>query len=269
MAKKELSILIVNYNTSAFVKLSIFALEKLSSYPYHIYIMDNNSEKKDYESLKKHINNNENVSLFRNETNLTGSIAHGTALNELVTKVKTPYFSILDADATWLKKGWDKILLNKLDNKIKVIGTQASGNKPKDFPLMFAILFETETLIKLNIDFRPKDISLLQDTGWEIREKYLKAGFKGKYLDYLNTRTYKKGPFKKIIAGEYYLDNNYSQIFASHFGRGSSLGYAKYNRGFTRILYKIPFFGKHLLRRKGIYEKNKWIEICKTIINEQ
>jgi len=167
------------------------------------------------------------------------------------------------------KKRLDKILITQLDDKTKVIGTQAAGNKPKDFPLMFAILFETEPFIKMNIDFRPKDLKKIQDTGWELREKYLNAGYAGKNIEMLNTRTYKKGRFNSIIAGEYYLDNNYSQIFASHFGRGSSLGRAKYNKGYIRILYKMPFLGKYLLRKKGVFEKNKWIEICKTIINEQ
>lgn len=75
----------------------------------------------------------------RVRTNLTGSMAHGTALNALAKKVNTPYFSILDADATWLKKNWDQILIEEINNRVKVIGTQASGNKPKDFPLMFSL----------------------------------------------------------------------------------------------------------------------------------
>jgi len=39
-----------------------------------------------------------------------------------------------------LKKNWGQILIEKINNQVKAIGTQASGNKPKDFPLMFAIL---------------------------------------------------------------------------------------------------------------------------------
>jgi hypothetical protein len=268
--KAKTTILIVNYNSSEFINLSLYALKKLSSNDYLVYIMDNNSERQDYEKLKQFISEYDNINLWRKETDLTGSIAHGTALNELTKKVETPYFSILDADATWLKKDWDKILIKQLNEKVKCIGTQAPVGKSENFPLMFAILFETETFKKLNIDFRPEDIAKSQDTGWELREKYLKAGFQGKNIEYLNTRVYKKGNFKDLIGvGEYYLDKDYSQIFASHFGRGSSLGRAKYNKSKLKYLYKIPFIGSYLIKKKGLNEKNEWIAICKKIINEQ
>lgn len=263
------SILIVNYNSSDFIELSLYALKKLSRYPYKVLIGDNNSEKRDYENLISFSKKYDNIDIEKYETKLTGSIAHGTALNKLIHKVNTPYFSVLDADATWLVNGWDELLINELNEKVKAVGTQAPLKKAQNFPLMFAILFETETFRKLDIDFRPKKGNHRLDTGWELSEKYLNAGFTGKNLEYLNTRTYKKGPFQNIIAGEYYLNQNYNTIIASHFGRGSSLGKAKYNKSYKKIIYKIPYFGSIMLRKKGIKERNKWLKICKNIIDEQ
>ena len=62
----------------------------------------------------------------------------------------------------------------------------------------------------------------------------LKAGYIGKIFKAYNTRNYKKGPFKSLICAEFYLGDD--KIFASHFGRGSSLGIAKYD---SRLLKKM------------------------------
>jgi cellulose synthase/poly-beta-1,6-N-acetylglucosamine synthase-like glycosyltransferase len=263
-----LTIITVNFNSADFLANSLYCLKKLTKNKYKVYILDTGSNTKDFQKLKEITKNYNNISLERKNTGLKGSIAHGNALNYLVSKVNTPYFSILDADAIWLIKGWDKILISKINDKVKVIGTEAAGDKPRDFPLMYAIFFETETFRKLNIDFIPKDIAKLQDTGWELRKKYLKAGFQGKILGMKNTRIYKEGPFKNIICAEYYLDG-YSHIFASHFGRGSTLGAAKYIRTPKGFFYKISIIGKYFLQRRGEIEKQEWIRICKEIINSQ
>ena len=264
---KNLTILIVNYNSADFINLSLYALKKLTRNSYKVFILDNDSKIKDYEKLKSYTSKYKNIYLERMDTKLTGSMAHGTALNELIKKVSTPYFSILDADATWLKKDWDEILINKITDRTKVIGTQAPLQKSQDFPLMFAILFETETFKKLAIDFRPKDLTKNQDTGWEMREKYLSAGYQAINLTFKNTRTYKNGPFKNLSTiGEFYLENNYKNIFASHFGRGSN-PFAKQilfikKRYLRTILLPINYILWHI-------EKRGWIYICKKIINKQ
>lgn len=271
--RRELSVLIVNYNSSDFIAVSLYALYRLTSSQYEVFILDNGSDMKDYKRLNDYIREYNNIILERWDTKLSGSLAHGTALNYLTSKVDTPYFVILDADATFLIKDWDEILINCLDGKTKIIGTQApaGSKKPQDFPLMFAALFETDTFRKLHIDFRPKDISRFQDTGWELRYKYLSDGYRGKILEMKNTRTYKKGPFKDVICGEYYLEGN-PHIFATHFGRGSSLGVAKYSKGEgVNIFYRtrIPVISSMLRRWRGKREKERWIHICREIIESQ
>lgn len=265
---KKLSVLIVNFNSANFIELSLYALKKLTKNPYKVYVVDNGSKKKDYEKLQQICAKYDNILLERWETDLSGSIAHGTALNYLVKKVDTPYFSILDADATWLKKNWDEILIKKLKDKVKVIGTQASGNKPKDFPLMFAILFETKTFKKLNIDFRPKNLNKNEDTGHEVREKYFSAGYLGEIINMQNTREFHQGPFRSLIVAEYYLHRR-KKIFASHFGRGSTLGANKYMNTKQKLIYKIPLVGKLWLNNRGEKEKKEWTRICQGIIDEQ
>ena len=264
----KISILIVNYNSSDFVINTINCLNKITKNPYQILIADNNSNLKDYIKLEKESLKHKNIDLERLSTNKTGSLAHGEALNHLVKKVTTPYFSVLDADAIWLKKNWDEILIKKITDKIKIIGTQADGpTKPQDFPAIYGFLTETSTFKGLNINLEPKNIDNHQDTGWEMREKFLANGLNGEILFMKNTREFKKGPFAKLIGVCEYYDKN-GNLFISHFGRGSSLGSAKYRKSWKKYIYSIPKIGKWLIKNKGNKEKKKWISISKRIINK-
>jgi hypothetical protein len=242
-------------------------LSKLTKNPWQVFILDTGSTKRDFAELTKTAGNYNNVQIELSNQKLKGSLAHGTGLNALVKKVDTEYFSILDADAMWLLKDWDEVLISKLSDTCKVVGTQAmkGGPKPEDFPLMFAILFETKTFQKLNVDFRPKDLSQYQDTGWELREKYLRAGYKACLLESKSTRWYQDGPFRNVICEEYYL-SEYPHIVVSHFGRGSSLGAVKYR---NTILFDLPVIGRIAKLMKGISEKQRWLNICKAIIDAQ
>jgi len=188
----------------------------------------------------------------------------------LVKKIDTAYGAIFDGDCVFLIKNWDEILISKLNEKVKIIGTQASPGcpKPMDFPLMFAIFFETAVLKKINIDFRPKDLSKAQDSGWELREKYLKAGFQGELLIAKNTRSYKDGPFAELLGVDEYYLADYPQIFACHFGRGATSGSAKYKKG-TSFFYKIPFISRPLREMRGRKEIKKWVSICRKIVDKQ
>jgi len=196
------------------------------------------------------------------------SIDHATSLDFLTSKINTEYFAILDSDATFLIKDRDEILIKKIDKKYPLIWTQAPGKKHKDFPLMFAILIKTDIFKELDISFLPKNIEILQDTWREMREKYLSKWMKWKTIKYKNTRKFKNGPFYEIIwCGEYYL-NEIKYIFASHFGRWSTLGIHKYRSWIMRYFWYTPI-RKRILRKKGEKEKKKWISICRNIIDKQ
>jgi len=267
----SITICIVNYNSSDFILNTLYCLEKITKNDYKVIIRDNNSEIKDYLNLKNNLQKNSNVELYRiNNFNYKGSIAHGIALNDLINRIDTRYGVILDADCTFLYKNWDEVLINEINEEYPIIGTQApigkNSKKPKDFPLMFAILFDTRIMKKLQISFIPENPEEFRDTGFELREKYLKNDYKGKLLFFKNTRSFKLGPFNKIICAEYYLEGH-KRIFASHFGRGSSLGRKKYLNTKKRIFYIIPIVGSLLLKLKGKRDKKKWIKTCKKIID--
>lgn len=265
-----ISILIVNHNSFDFVKTSLYSLSKLTKNKYTVYIVDNSDKKNDYEELRRLTHKDKNIFVFRRNSNAKGSYSHAEALDFLTRKIKTKYFSILDADAIWLKKNWDEILIKKLSKKVKVIGSQAPLPKPQDFPLMFACLFETETFKKLHISFKPKSIITHKDTGFEMREKYLRAGLIGQNLIMKNTRFFHHGEFQNVICAEYYLEiGGRKELIASHFGRGSSLGVAKYMSNDRFILSKIPILNFLLAKKQGVLEKRGWINKCYEIINQQ
>ena len=119
-------------------------------------------------------------------------MAYGIAVNDLISKIDTKYGVILDSDCTFLYKNWDEILISEINEEYPIIGTQApvGSIKPQDFLYLFAFLFITDIMKRLKIDFRPKDIKKLEDTGFELRKKYLENGYKGKILLMRNTRNY-------------------------------------------------------------------------------
>ncbi len=271
-----ITIVITNFKSAEFILLSLQCLEILTKNAYKVLIRDNNSPIKDHLKLKKNILNYDNVELYRVEDVAElGSFAHGESLDDLVPRINTKYGVILDSDCVFLHPDWDEILISRLNDEYPIIGTQhiswderfTLGN---DFPLMHAILFKNDIMQQLKIKFLPKgdigDQLNFKDTGHELEEKYKANGYKGKLIAMKNTRTYKEGPFQKLVGvGEYYLDG-YNKIFASHFGRGSTLGMAKYYKGWKKKIYRIPIIGSFLLKSKGKKEKRKWIKICETII---
>src|SRR5262249_33067835 len=145
------------------------------------------------------------VTLYRVETPLVGSEAHGNALNEMVGRIATPYGAIIDADALFLLKDWDQLLIDRMNEQnVPIYGTQAGprGKKPPDFPMIFGVIFKTDIMQSLDVDFRPKDreINRFQDTGWEMRKRYLlEKNIKGGLLYNFNTRDHKRGPFATVV----------------------------------------------------------------------
>lgn len=246
--------------------MSLYGLAKLTENKYKVLICDNGSSYFDKEKLKRIASKCSNIELIFRKQSASGSMGHGEALNLLIKKIDTPYGVILDADAVFLKKGWDEILINQLDDKIKIIGAPPAKNpiKPTDFPSVYATLYATEIFKFLKIDMKPKDTKRGLDTGWEMREKFLENGYKCKVLDARNTREYKEGPFRDVICAEYYLPD-YDGIFSCHFGRGATLGAAKYSNH-SLSLPMVSYFTK---RVRGWKEKKRWLAICKEIIDRE
>lgn len=268
--KPLITILTVNYNTSDFVELMLYGFNRLTVSPYRVLICDNGSDEKNLLRLAMLCKKFENVHVIFRQQSQAGSVGHGEAMDLLVACVSTPYFMSMDADATPLKKNWDSYFFEKIDSKIKAIGTPSVKDsfKESDFPCVYAVLYETETYQKLECRFLPKEGEEAsgKDTGYVIRKNYLSAGFDGYVLEDRNTRYYKEGPYRDILCAEYYFPEVSSDIFFCHFGRGASDGVAKYKNGFV---IKLPLIGRMIKKYLGKCDRKKWIQRSYKIINDQ
>lgn len=289
---KDITICIVNYNASDFLINTLYCLEKITKNNYKVIIRDNNSTIEDYLNLKKKIKGYPNVKLYRvNNFNYTGSMAHGIALNELVSRIDTKFGVIMDPDFTFLHKHWDEILISKLNEKCPIIGTEAPFRPgplqiPRDFPIIHGILFDNDTIKKFKIDFRPDfdahGKETINDTGYQLREQLLKNGFYGKILENRNSSFYKLRYFKNIHCSEFYLKGNH-HIFGSHLKGGYLYGNYEYihykylNKSWRIIisnikewrsfLYITPILGNYLLKFKGRRDKKNWLKICRKVVD--
>lgn len=267
--KKLITIVTVNFNTSHFIELMLYSFEKLTKNSYKVIICDNGSKQKDILNLVDIVKKYENVDIVFRQQSSFGSIGHAEAMDLLISKVDTPYFVTMDSDAVFLKKNWDESLINRLTDTIKVIGTTLpptkDNNKPLDFPLVFAVMYETSTYKKLNPSFMPWDTKQdkSKDTGWQIRELYLENKYSSEVFSAKNTKFSQDTSFGDLYCAVYYLNKN---LIASHFGRGSTGGVAKYN---NKWWFKIPFISKGIRKYIGNEEKYEWIKKSKGIIDDQ
>ena len=264
-----LTIVTINYNSSDFIDNMLYTLKGLTYFNYKVLVCENGSNTREKQKIKKIIKKYKNTEIFFRQQQTPGSIGKAEALNILIDRINTPYGIIMDADAVFLKKDWDKILLDRFDDKIKIAGgVRGAVGYPTDFPDTYVTIFDTKVFKSLNIDMMPKKMTEGQDVGWEMYDKFTKAGYKAIGFELRNTRDCKKGPFNEVICKEYYIEG-IDYIFAVHFCRGSTLGASKYKRAWKKYFYMIPILGKYFLRRKGKKEKQKWINICKEITDKQ
>lgn len=278
----ELTILLTNYNTTDLIGVTLEALPKLTDRSYIVLINDNGSKPVEMNRLIKLAQRFPNVWVhFRTCEGEASSLAHGTALDTLMQHVRTRYTAVFDSDATVLLKHWDTLLISQLNGQDKIIGTPrleegmvVGTDLTAGFPYQFIVVFETAAFQALNISWKP-DISFLgprmtpeHDLAWEVQQKFQEAGHQGIVFLAKNTRHHRTGRFHELLGvAEYYLPD--SRLIGSHFGRGSSAGAAKYNAGWRKQFYRIPWLGSQLRKRRGDMDKQHWITICKKIISEQ
>lgn len=269
MAEPVITVLTVNYNTSDFIELMLYSLERLTVRPYRVIICDNGSKQADILKLVGIVQKNKCVELVFRQQGEIGSRAHGEALDILTDLADTEYTVIMDSDCVFLLKGWDERLISQLDDEVKIVGATSPVNRAGErqgggnFPLPFAVLFETAVYKGLGIRCVPADKIRGGDTCWEWQKKFTAGGFTGKTFISKSTRDYKQGPFGDLIGvEEYYTEDG--KLVASHFGRGSSLGEAKY---FKRL--KAPIVSRYIKRFYGKTEKHRWMSKCYRLIDNQ
>lgn len=259
----DLTIAVVNYNSADFILTSISLIERLTTSKWKMIICDNGSSHTDFVRVRNIVSRYDNITLIARTQTGHGSLGHGEALNILAGFIDTKYGAIMDADCLPLMFGWDSFLIRMLTDSVKIAGTPVAHNTPgtsqreKGFPLIFLSIFETQAFRSLDIDFRPRNISSGEDTGWELKEKFEANGFRGECLFGQNTRSYRDGKFSATICDEYYTDTTCKQLLCAHFGRGSNPRSGK---------YLGTFFGK---KRKFNDERSRWLDICTDIADRE
>jgi hypothetical protein len=262
--KSLFTVVTVNYNTSDFVRLMYEVMRDLANSPFVFMVCDNGSSRSDQDALKRYFAGNENADLlFRHQGDDKASFAHAKAMDLLLSKVTTKYAVVMDSDCVLLAKGWDDVLRATMQANV-VVGTSSpseyAGNRvgATTFPLPFAMVLDMDVFRELCVSFLPGDISRGEDTAWQLKHAYEQRALPFRIWDSYNTRTFLCGPFAGLEGvGEYYQDN---VLMASHFGRGSSCGIAKYFKGGPQNVI-FNFFR----RMKGIREKKVWMSICRDI----
>jgi glycosyltransferase involved in cell wall biosynthesis len=270
----DITILTVNYNTSHFIKLMIYSFCVLTKRKWKMIICDNGSKESDFAKLKEIISSHKNIELItRQQKNEQPSIAHGKAMDLLISKVDTPYFLLMDADCVFLRKFWDDDIIDQMQkDNLTLIGTPSVFNsyKPIDFPEVYATMFDTQKYKELGspslcpdevwANSNDKNNIEARDTGWLVRRECIKKGHNYYVFDAIYTKHnyIKSKNFSGIYCLEFFMRAT-DEIICSHFGRGSS-------QGAWKFADKKTFLPKAFLKRNQL---NNWIKKSKKIIAKQ
>ncbi len=265
--KERMSVIITNYNTHKFVDFLLQSLLELSSELPIVYIHDNGSTPSNFNNLKRVINKNKKLKIILVSTIDTAqaSFAHGNALDRSIRLVDTEYFCIFDSDCVPLCRGWDDILISKLESGLAVIGSPfwsgktATHTKYNDFPAQFFVLFRTSDYHKANTTCKAYD-RLERDTCMQWRKDFNAQGFKSLVFKAVSTRETNVASISPVICTCYYIDGT---LIGSHFGRGHEGGRPKYNGVHSKvkgqhIFYRLPLIRELLILIKANYEFIRW-----------
>ncbi len=121
MAKPELSIIIVSYNTVEITLGCIRSIIKsIKNIPYEIMIVDNASKDSSVAEIKKLSTNYSNIRLIINDKN----VGFGKANNQGVEKAQSEYILFLNSDIIILNNAVEKLLsyYKKNEDKINFLG---------------------------------------------------------------------------------------------------------------------------------------------------
>lgn len=254
----KLTILSVCYNSSNFIAENFKSAKKGAIGEFSYLIVDNGSKKSHIKRLNKLKKSNNNIDLiFSNNDHKFASYNHAMGVEKGLLIVKTKYCLILDSDTIFLKHGWDSTLLSFFKEKTAIVGFEATNRI--GFPQIMFSCIDVKIFKENKISCMPsfenkKECNPLNDTAHQWKK--LKKNYEIVTFPFKNTRDYNSPYFKNIVGIEEYYINN--ELFASHFGRGSSLGSAKY---FKKI--KLPNFIKKAF---GKYQISKWINKSKIIL---
>lgn len=119
--KPQISFITINYNSSSYTKELIKSIQKESSLPYEIIVVDNHSKKDDCKTIEEFCATQQNVKLIKNETNC--GFACGNMIG--VQYAQAEYLFFINND-TKLLNDVSKILKEYLDTHADIALATAS-----------------------------------------------------------------------------------------------------------------------------------------------
>jgi hypothetical protein len=194
-----------------FLKLLLHSIEATESGDFDLeYLIAINNNAVDIEKIKRIESKHLKVLYISppeqmyNGLNEDLSRSHGRSLDELVSGMTSKYGVICDVDVAFLSKNWDRKIVNLLSpNKIISGSTyrrsvrNGSIYKYSNFPCVFMSVFLVEQIQSLNISYvptlekltvddsnvhiygEPSGREIMLDTGYQIPEKIISAGYSG------------------------------------------------------------------------------------------
>ena len=168
---------------------------------------------------------------------------HAECIGEILEKMDSRYGLIIDCDMAFLMKDWDLKFIEKLKDKVIVLGApyHKTAKKYQNFPTVMSFFFDVKEMKKLEIDFsgsgddaaevaseresflvqQPVGMTIVHDVGFQMPIKVRGAGLDGYALEHLKDPTRDAGS-KFFLPGmrgdEYQIDGC---PVMTHVGRSS------------------------------------------------
>lgn len=184
------------------------------------------------------------VKFVERHSSLALSAGHADALDLLLENIDSNFAVFVDSDVAFLKKGWDVLLFERLNDNVVMIGSEyhPSDGKTLKRPNVIACAFRADIMKKLSVKFTPslktvminKDNhgffgrnigeTVFLDTGCDMLSTLISAGYKTEVLSIASPRYQDTHSNLKFLSttdrGEEYLLEN--DVVCTHIGRSIS-----------------------------------------------
>lgn len=202
-----ISIITVNWNSYDFLYLLVESLERFSSIPYELIVIDNSED-------RLRVNDNHVYQFL-----MPKNIGHGRGLNNGVAKAqemfpRNPYVMFLDVDCHFVSYGWEFPLIKSMQ-KFDLVGGRGVRSKP----IRPACMFMKKELAKYDwADSTGYRGNRVTPEGYDVAIKaYYKIQADGFNVGFIEPT---KSQYATLNGEEYVLDN---QRICYHHWHGSCL----------------------------------------------
>jgi len=233
-------------NSEMYVSFLISSIEATISKDFdYEYILGVNQKGVNFQKFQ----NIKNLKVVEEYLGLPHVKGHGQCLDLILRHMNAKYGMFVDSDVAFLKKSWDKLLVEKINDKCIMIGSEyhPTDGKIVNFPNVITCLFDVEKVKNLNLTFVPKlkhiqaddtnarwygvqpGDQLYLDTGCHIPEDFGRAGFEWATMKIVTPRYPDRIPMMKFMkeggrGEEYQLDG---VPICTHIGRSLSRNFSR------------------------------------------